>query len=158
PWHTLDSLGWTTAAGNLLFLQTFLVKPVEFDGPVWSLAVEVFYYALAPLFNRLNRNWLLAIISISFVCYALPKHGTDWGLVYFVLSKFNAANYAWCWLIGFLLWRDNSRITIAFALVGIPQMIFGSNTPGAFAVITYGLTLTLLIFAGEIKISARLKP
>jgi peptidoglycan/LPS O-acetylase OafA/YrhL len=156
PEVRLDSLGWLTAAGNLLFLQTFVVKPVALDQAVWSLAIEVFYYALAPLFARMGRNSLLAIISISFVCYALPKH-SDWGLGYLVLSKFNAANYAWCWLIGFLLWRDRSPLIIAFALVGVPQMIFGNNTPGPLAVATFILTLMLLIFADKITMPTRLK-
>jgi peptidoglycan/LPS O-acetylase OafA/YrhL len=157
PEQTFGSLGWLTAAGNLLFLQTFLVKPVAFDVALWSLAPEVFYYALAPLFARMDRKWLLAIISISLACYALPKH-TDWGMGYLVLSKFTAANYIWCWLIGFLLWRDSSSpLTIAFALIGIPQMIFSNNTPGPLAVVTLVLTLTLLIFAGNIAMPARLK-
>jgi peptidoglycan/LPS O-acetylase OafA/YrhL len=156
PARTLDSLGWVTALGNLLFLQTFVVRPIQFDAPVWSLSIEVFYYVLAPLFARLSRNQLLAIIAFSSVCYALPKHA-DWGFVYLVLSKLNALNYMWCWLLGFLLWRDRSPLTMAVALVGIPQMIFGDNTPQPLAVVTYILTLMLLI-AGGIWVPARLKP
>jgi peptidoglycan/LPS O-acetylase OafA/YrhL len=155
--RTLDSLGWITATGNLLLLQTFVVKPIAFDAPVWSLAIEVFYYALAPLFARLSRNWLLAIISISFVCYALPKHA-DWRFVYFVLSKFNAANYIWCWLLGFLLWRDSGRITIAYAIIGIPQIYFGPYTQGPLDAGTYVLTLIILMFAADIKLPRFLKP
>jgi peptidoglycan/LPS O-acetylase OafA/YrhL len=155
PPHTLDSFGWVTALGNLLLLQTFAVKPIQFNGPVWSLSVEVFYYLLAPLFARLPRNGLLAIIACSSVCYALPKH-TDWGFIYLVLSKLNALEYMWCWLLGFLLWRDRSPLTIALALVGIPQMIFGDNTAQPLAVVTYTVTLVLLI-AGGIRVPERLK-
>ena len=35
PNHTLDSLGLPTTIGNFFLLQTFIVKPIEFDGPVW---------------------------------------------------------------------------------------------------------------------------
>jgi peptidoglycan/LPS O-acetylase OafA/YrhL len=150
--NTYDSLGYMTALGNLFFLQTFLVKPVQSNLVVWSLAIEVFYYVLAPLFARLPRQWLLAIIAFSSLCYALPEH-SDWGLVYLVLCKFKALNYLWCWLLGFMLWRDRSPLTIALALVGIPQLILGADTPQVLAVATYILVLTLIFAAGHISLS-----
>ena len=81
PGRTFEALGWPTALGNLIFAQTFAVKPLGFDGPVWSLAIEVFYYALAPVFLLLERKWLLGIAVVSMVCYGLPRH-TDWGFAY----------------------------------------------------------------------------
>jgi peptidoglycan/LPS O-acetylase OafA/YrhL len=33
--------GLLVAVGNALLVQTFLVKPIAFNGPVWSLAIEV---------------------------------------------------------------------------------------------------------------------
>jgi len=156
PGREIDSLGWTTAAGNLLFLQTFAIKPIQFDGPVWSLAIEAFYYLLAPLFARLDRRSLLTLVSISIFCYALPKHN-DWGLAYFALSKFNALNYLWCWLLGFLLWREPSPLVVGFALIGVPLMVFGANTPQPLAVVTYAITLSALIFARRVAIPAAMK-
>jgi peptidoglycan/LPS O-acetylase OafA/YrhL len=156
--YTLVSLGWVTALGNLFFLQTFVVKPIQFDGPVWSLSIEVFYYALAPFFASLPRRLLFAIFAFSSICYALPKHD-DWGTVYFVLSKFNALNYMWCWLLGFLLWRERSLPVIILALVGVSQIIFGLNTPFPLAPATYIITLMLLLFAENITFfRGRLKP
>jgi peptidoglycan/LPS O-acetylase OafA/YrhL len=155
--QTVVSLGWVTALGNLFFLQTFLVKPIQFDGPVWSLSIEFFYYVLAPFFASLPRSVLLAIVAVSTTCYALPKHD-DWGTVYFVLSKFNALNYMWCWLLGFLLWRDRSLPVIIVALVGVPLIIFGPNTPFPLAAATYIITLMLLLFAEIITLRGRLKP
>jgi peptidoglycan/LPS O-acetylase OafA/YrhL len=144
--ESLVALGWPTALGNLVFLQTFLVKPIQFDGPVWSLSIEVFYYLLAPLLSLLSRDRTIIIIAVSAVCYALPKY-SDLGAVYSVLSKFNALNYVWCWLLGFLLWRDRSWVTLAFACVGIPLMMFIPNTPGPLAVGTYIITVALLLFS-----------
>ena len=145
--HRLESLGWVTALGNFLLLQTFLVKPIAFDGPVWSLSIEVFYYALAPLFLRLPRRVLYAIILTSMACYLLPKR-TDLGLAYILLSKFNALNYLWCWLLGFLVWRDRSAVVLLLASIGALVVAFGDNTPGPLAVATYAASLWALLARG----------
>lgn len=156
PGREIDSLGWATAAGNLVFLQTFAVKPIQFDGPLWSMAIEVFYYLLAPLFARLDRRSLLTLVAVSLVCSAQPKH-SDWGVAYFVLSKFNALNYLWCWLLGFLLWRERSPLVVGFALIGVPLMMLDANTPEPLAVVTYALTLSALIVARRLAIPAAAK-
>jgi peptidoglycan/LPS O-acetylase OafA/YrhL len=156
PGHSFDGLGWMTALGNMAMLQTFVVKPIQYDVPVWSLSIEVFYYALAPLFARLPRNWLVTIIAVSLICYALPKH-SDWGIAYTALSKFNAMNYMWCWLLGFMLWKDRGPVIIALALIGVPEIIFGHATPDRFAVVTYVSTLLILLLSHRIAIPGRLE-
>ncbi|MCL2450851.1 MAG: hypothetical protein FWD17_18055 [Polyangiaceae bacterium] len=40
PGNHFDSLGLPTVLGNVAMLQTFVVKPIPFDGPVWSLSIE----------------------------------------------------------------------------------------------------------------------
>lgn len=157
PGQTIGALGWKADAANLIFLQTFAVRPIQFDWPVWSLAIEVFYYALAPLFERLGRRLLIALSLVSLVCYLLPKH-TDWGPVYFVLTRFNALEFLWCWLLGFLLWRDSSPIVLCLSLLGIPAMFWGDFSPEPLSVVTYVLALAVLVFSGKILIFDGLKP
>ncbi len=43
------SLGWKTAIGNVLFLQTLAVPVFGSNGPLWSLAYEFWYYLAFPL-------------------------------------------------------------------------------------------------------------
>jgi peptidoglycan/LPS O-acetylase OafA/YrhL len=156
PAISVDGLGWKTNLANLFFLQTFVVRPIQFDWPVWSLALEVFYYALAPLFGRLDRRILIVIILISFTCYLLPTH-TDWGIVYFVLTKFNALEYIWCWLLGFLLWRDSGRVALYLSLIGIPAMLWGHYTPEPLSVVTYAVALAMIALSDRVVMTGRLR-
>src|SRR5262249_43175133 len=52
-------LGWETLVGNLLFLQSVVVRPFGSDDPLWSLSFEFWYYALFPC------AWLALASSIS---------------------------------------------------------------------------------------------
>jgi peptidoglycan/LPS O-acetylase OafA/YrhL len=157
PLRTFEGLGWTTMLGNLLMLQTFAVKPVQYAMPVWSLAIEVFYYAMTPIFARLPRRWLICIICISFVCYALPQH-SDWGLAYLVASKFNALNYLWCWLLGFLLWSDRGLTVIILGSIGALQIFCGVITPERYAIVTYLGSFSALYFSHRFSLPPRLIP
>lgn len=146
---------WPTFVGNLFLLQTFVVKPLAFDGPIWSLAVEVFFYLLAPWLWRLKRWALLALIVFSAGCYLLPKH-EDWGAVYLVLCKLNALKYAWCWLLGLLWFRERSLV-VKVALVGglAPLMIvLGRSEPLGF--VTYLVTIAVLMYADRIRMPVKL--
>ncbi len=109
PHLRFEGEGWVTLIGNAFFLQTFLVKPVSFDRPVWSLAVEVSYYALAPLLVSFRPGWVLLLMTCSALSFLLPKH-IDLGIAYHVFSKFNALNYLWPWLLGVVLWQQRARL------------------------------------------------
>jgi peptidoglycan/LPS O-acetylase OafA/YrhL len=153
----IDSLGILPDLGNLVFLQTYAVKPIAYDFPVWSLALEVAYYALAPLFLRLSRPVLLGLILISFCGYMLPKHA-DWGLAYMVLSKNNFVNWMWPWLLGFLLWRDaGNKLVLAATLLGVPAILLGPFSPEPLSIVTYVVSAGLVICSGQISLKGTLR-
>jgi len=154
---SIDGEKSSAALANLFFLQGFFVKPMQFDGPLWSLAIEVVYYALAPVFRRAEPRLLLALMSLSLLCYLLPRQG-DSGLVYHAVIKSNALDYLWCWLLGFLLWRDRAFSTLAFAAFGAVAVRLGPYTPEPFALVTYLLTLAALLFGHRIALLDRLRP
>ena len=155
PNQNVDSLGWTSWLGNFLLLQTFLVKPIQFDGPVWSLSIEVFFYILAPYFKRVPSRYLVSLIAFSGVCFLLPKH-YDWGAVYWALSKFNALEYLWCWLLGFLLWRQSGTLVYVCLVGGGVLVYFGSATPEPFSCVTYLLTVALIVNSRRITMPKQL--
>jgi peptidoglycan/LPS O-acetylase OafA/YrhL len=155
PNQTLDRSGPITYLGNLLLLQTFVVKPVAYNGPVWSLAVEVSYYLIAPLLSRLDGRLLYAAIICSFVGFMLPKHA-DRGIVYLVLSKTNAINYFWAWGLGFMLWSRSNWAVISLALIGIAIVFLGPATQDPLDAVTYTVSLGLILSAHRIHLSKRL--
>jgi peptidoglycan/LPS O-acetylase OafA/YrhL len=157
PIETIGSVGVVHGLENLFFLQTYFTRPIAYDFPVWSLALEVVYYAFAPLFQRMRQSVLLGLIFVSFCLYMLPKH-SDWGLAYMVLSKTNVAMWLWPWLLGFLLWRDaGSKVVRATALLGVPATLFSEFSPEPLSIVTYGVAAGLVISAGQITLKGTIR-
>lgn len=152
PWKTVNAANWVTIIGNALFLQTFIVKTMDFIGPIWSLSIEVFFYALAPLLVRLSRPKLITVLLISLVCFMLPVH-TDWGPVYYFLCKFNALRFMWCWVLGFLLWHDRRPLLVIFSFTTVCVLLVHEATPEPLSVVTYGVSVGLVIFSRWIYLS-----
>ena len=72
--------GLNTTAGSLFFTTNFrLFKPEIYNfffiTQAWTLSLELFFYFLAPFFNKLKTNYLLTIMSLSL------------GLRFFIYSK-----------------------------------------------------------------------
>jgi peptidoglycan/LPS O-acetylase OafA/YrhL len=154
PALTRGGEGWPTLLGNAFLLQTFVVKPLAFDGPVWSLAVEAFFYLLAPLLVRLRPLHLMALVVFSAVCYALPVHA-EWGFAYRVLSRLNALHFMWCWLLGFLLRSHPTRPVAVLALLGVGAIIAGHDTLGGrLCVLTYLISLGVIVAATRVRMRA----
>ena len=148
PWVTL---------GNLLFGQTFFVKPMAFDGPVWSLAVEVSYYVASPLLLRLDRRVLLGLLAVSALAYVAPRRD-DWGGAYYAFSRLNALIYAWAWLMGFVLHGTRRGwLPAAFAAGGAVLIVLKPfNNPEAAAPVTFVATFGSVLAAATLARGWRL--
>lgn len=90
---------------NIIFLNQ-LVTATSYVGPAWSLALEVWLYALAPLFLKASYRLLIILIYTSFAAYCiytcsrtllhLPYYaGTMYGVNLLFLS--------FIWIAGFTL-------------------------------------------------------
>ena len=123
--QVVTGTGPWVAMGNMALVQTFFVKPIAFNGPVWSLAVEVCFYLFAPLLLRLGRPALLGLIAISAVAYVAPRQA-DLGLPYFVFTHLNALIFAWAWLLGFVL-HAAPRGGLAFVLAILAMTLTAAN-------------------------------
>ena len=148
--RSFESLGWIVGIGNSLLLQTFLVKPMSFNTPLWSLSVEVFFYLCAPLFVRLPARWIFALIIISLACFMLPQR-EDFGTVYYVLSKFNALRYMWAWLLGFMLWHYKSKAISIFSIVCGSVVFFHEHTTEIFSIATYLIAIISILVSPYIS-------
>jgi len=118
--------------GNFVFLQGFTVVKIYTDGPVWTLAIEVVYYALAPLLARLKSWQILGLIGLSaLVClhppgfYAGPPNQLQYGGGLLMLG--------WAWMGGFLYYRYQSDIRAAIILTLMGTLLIWSHSFGGTA-------------------------
>ncbi|WP_304062845.1 acyltransferase family protein [Pedobacter glucosidilyticus] len=135
---TLPEYAWSNLIGNLLFLQTstgatdFWFSPYGSNGPLWSLAYEMFFYLVFPLYSYLllkkkylyAQNYqLILLFSVSLTCIALNKF-------FIYIPYFAFLSYFVIWIAGFLVAchflneTKNDKLFIALFLCGLLSLIF----------------------------------
>lgn len=141
------------AAGNVLLLQTYLTTPIL--GPSWSLAVEVGYYVLAPIFMRLKRDWLYVIALLSAASF-LYGNTIGWGeYVYPNATGLKFCVFAWAWLSGFLFYLEKRSLrSLLLLAAGFPLvMLYNALLP---ALATYFVVFITLRYGEHIYLSERM--
>jgi peptidoglycan/LPS O-acetylase OafA/YrhL len=108
---------WLSLLRNLFFLQGWNAYPLLIDGPLWSISVEVVYYALTPIFVRL-RPWALGLLIIVSGAWFLDlSNPISWQL-----HGRTMPGLAWAWLLGFYWYRYRSewlRIVVLGIVCGL---------------------------------------
>jgi peptidoglycan/LPS O-acetylase OafA/YrhL len=134
---------WTLSevAGSLLFLQCFLTDKIPIFGPSWTLAIEWWFYMLAPLFIR-APPWVIALlifISLVFQQVALangyfPVHAFKWGIPALMLL--------WAWLSGFLFHRVRGWSAVLLVLIGYYAVSrFVDRSPVAYLIAAFAVVV-----------------
>jgi peptidoglycan/LPS O-acetylase OafA/YrhL len=142
--HVFHASGAGGIVGNLVFLQTIAVSALGFNYSLWSLAVEVVYYALAPRLRRLSTPVLMAAIVASAICFLLPTRD-DRGVAYLFISKMKILKYFWCWGLGFYLWRDRRAwVLLASAVASIALVSGSAETVEPFVSVPVAVTFVAL--------------
>jgi len=108
--------------GNIFGLQTILVPTFGSNGPLWSLACELWYYFMAPallvaLFGKSPRNRLIALAAfvgaLFFVSDDILHYGAVWciGVACWIPRRAWLPKWlAWGLLIGFLASANNEYL------------------------------------------------
>jgi len=107
---------------NLVFLNQVFTA-TSYVGPAWTLAVEVWLYALAPYLLKLNIKKLYILIFISFISYCFYTGGRTllhWN--YYAGTKYglNLLLLAFIWIAGFALAiypQNKKKISIIILLI-----------------------------------------
>ena len=84
--------------GNLLGLQNVLVEPLGGNAPLWSLAYEIWFYALVYAVGRLAASRTMDPVALILLC-----------LFALVFTRLDL-QYLACWLIGALLYLKPPRL------------------------------------------------
>ena len=138
--------------GNAFLLQGTLAARLVALGPAWTLAIECLCYLLTPLFAKMPNKVLLALVAASLACFALhgritPLYFSEmrWGLGFACLL--------WPWLLGFVFVRNSDAAWSKMLLLLLPLTALSLlPADGPYAALTVGLSATLVLFAGQIKV------
>jgi peptidoglycan/LPS O-acetylase OafA/YrhL len=143
---------------NLLFLQTFCAVPLICNQVVWSLGVEVGFYALAPVFRRLQTGMLIALAVLSAVAFV---HFPYEGLGYYAFLPHGASMLflGWLWLAGFVYYRHRDSQLAGLVLICSVICLTSLNSlfTGSLQHITVVLSLGVLVGGRAIVVVPWLK-
>jgi peptidoglycan/LPS O-acetylase OafA/YrhL len=129
-------LSWAVAgevALNLLFLNQLLTAS-SFVGPAWSLALEAWCYALAPLLARLTLRRATVVALGSFAAYLIYTCGRTlfhWPYFSGLAYGLDLPLLGYSWLLGLLLARDTASASSTLKLLGV---VFGLHLALAFGI------------------------
>lgn len=90
---------------SLVFLQGWISLTPKLYIPMWSLACEVFYYCLAPIFQKLSVWVLSAVMLASFAGYALYQSSQP-PVLQPIIGGATPLAMGWAWLLGFMLYKS----------------------------------------------------
>lgn len=152
-----------TVIGNLMFWQTFVVDTLQSNNPLWTLAVEVFCYLLAPVFVKLSNKVLAVFIGLSAIFYgAYPyvygKFFPDSSLPVYSAWKFGIpfCFFLWAWLSGFLYYRlsQNKKGFLKGLILGLGVLLLAINHNhlGKLGIVTYLLSCVVLVISSNVQI------
>lgn len=144
---------WKTVVENLFFLQGFTASGLLLANfVIWSLSIEVFFYAFAPLLVRLRQPTLLSIIGASAIIFLRDADSVSSHYMSMTHGQ-AAAVLAWAWLSGFFIYRCRNRSVACFvflvgflALLTLNKKDLDSNWP-----VTICLTLLAVGFGEKLR-------
>lgn len=162
-WEYFPNSGPWDVVGTLFFLNGFLSQTLCSLGAAWSLSLEVFFYALAPLLMRFPSPLLLFLIvgSIAWRLNPALYFGENYPYavkhIGFLSHGAGVPVVAWAWLLGFLFYRhrQNAWAKQMLLLLGLLPVVCISGA-GNFNALTYAFVASVLI--APPKLPERLVP
>ncbi len=133
---------------NVFLLQCLVAYPVVIDGPLWSLGVEVCYYALTPLIARM-RPWMFWPLTLaSGLWLKFVPEPMSWQLYGQTMAAL-----AWAWLAGFYWYRYRNRAS-QFILLIFAWLLMTIKYP-AGAAITVSVSWVVVTMAARSQLPQR---
>jgi len=149
PGMDFSPSGPGTILGNLLMLQCYVVRRIDFDPVVWSLSIEFSYYILTPYLSRLP-GWVRVATLLGSGAFFLLPLGLSHGGFYQALMKLNMVRCLWPFLVGALLQRHSDKHWFLLAASLGTLMIFVSDwTPEILSPASYFIAIVAIYFASR---------
>ncbi len=151
PYHAngifFEGSGWIEVVGNILLLQMYAVKALNFNPVLWSLSIEVSYYLLLHVLGRPDPRLMFIAIAVSIVYFVLP-HDLSGSKAYQAFEKLNMVRCLWPFLIGVALSRyPSTKLYLSAAVLGTAATLLSDWTPYPLQFVTYLLTIAAIYVA-----------
>jgi peptidoglycan/LPS O-acetylase OafA/YrhL len=143
PGVGMKASGQLTSLANLLLLQGIAAITISYNGPLWSISVEFFFYLMVPLLFRIQLRYVYLILICSMIFFTFQESITS----EIALYGARMALYAWPFILGFLISAKNKiKVTIPFLIIGTASIIYNDNLmPENLSWLTY-VSVVLIVF------------
>lgn len=136
---------------NLCFAQGFFADSIDANPVVWTLSLEVFFYAITPWLARLPDRALLAIAGGFALCYV---NSTRVGFVHHpsALYGVNVVLLGWTWLLGFWMHRARGRAAEVALAIGVLAVTLQHAGIHRWWIFTWAVPFAALLVAPRISL------
>jgi len=135
---------------NLCFAQGFIADSIVTNPMVWSLSLEVFFYACTPLLARCSSRVLLGMGCVGAVSYVFTArfytfHYPDllWGL--------NVVLLGWTWILGFWAYRAKGRAIEVAWVIGLVALTLNHEGMENLWMVTWTIPLLAIKFGPRLR-------
>jgi peptidoglycan/LPS O-acetylase OafA/YrhL len=145
PNSTMVAAGNFTSIANFLLLQGIASISITYNGPLWSIGVEVFLYFMVPLLMVLRMRYIFLITLFSMFVFTF--------LNYDFLFGYSNLIWAWPFLIGLII-ATKKQPLIGISLLGLSNIIVIYNHEifkESLSVLTVGIAILICLIAMFMK-------
>lgn len=147
PNSTMFAAGHLTSIANFLLLQGVASISITYNGPLWSIGVEVFLYLMVPLLIYLRLRYIIIITLMSMFVFTFLDYDFLFGYINFV--------WVWPFLIGLIIATKKQPLyafpllVISIIIVFYQKKVFGDS----LSVLTTSLGIIVCLIAMYVKLN-----
>jgi peptidoglycan/LPS O-acetylase OafA/YrhL len=151
PNTTMIAAGNLTSIANFFFLQGIATITITYNGPLWSIGVEVFLYLMVPILMYLRTLYVLIIALISMFSFTFLEH-------YFLYGHENL-RWAWPFLIGFIISAKNKPLfAIPLLVLTVFIVLYNKTFSDSLSIvlISFGILVCLISMYMKLYLSKKI--
>lgn len=136
---------------NAFFMQGFVAESIEMNPVVWTLGLEVFFYAITPWLAHLSQRTLLVMVCASALLFVnanshMYVHHPS------MLYGINVPLLGWAWLCGFWVFRQKGNAAEVAWAIGMVALTLNNDGMNRWWIYSWTLPFIGIKFAGGWKL------
>ena len=157
--HTETAPNPLQVVGNALLLQGLCTPKIHVLAPAWTLAIEFWFYLLAPILVKQSTRLLLVPVFLSALFYVKHKAFGFNGNMLTAQYGIGALMFGWTWIGGFVYYRLKTDARVRLALCIIPGLMLCAYYPDrqTFALFTICAAASIIAMSREFALPSSIQ-
>lgn len=137
---------------NLCFCQGFISRQLASNGVIWTISLEVFFYAITPWLARQSTRSMGLLCACSLFAFVSMRYrittggNAMWGA--------NVLMLGWAWLAGYWLYRVGpDRAGIVVMAGGLVALSLSRIGAGSWYALTWAFSVAAIVYGHRLRLN-----